>query len=152
MAQRRRWKVGRSELKTEPIGSLLSTPHLGFVAKVAAVIELMMPTLTTLSLLVLASFLLAAAYMVTNPAWSRDLLFVLLLILNCVGWCGLVLYGMLPFFCFSLRLSVLASLIHLPSYAIWKLSMIFLGRPTSWIRTSRQAKEPEAIPPATNVR
>ncbi|MGC8641939.1 MAG: hypothetical protein ACP5XB_18895, partial [Isosphaeraceae bacterium] len=32
---------------------------------------------------------------------------------------------------------ILASLVHLPTYAIWKLATVLHGRPTRWIRTAR---------------
>jgi hypothetical protein len=125
------------------LGPLLSSKRLGLTAKTAAVIELLMPTLVFLLGLVLTSLALAAGFIVTNSAWTSNLLFLMLLSMNAVGLAGLFLYGILPFFLFSLGWKVLGSLIHLPAYALWKLSMAFRDRPVRWIRTARTS----VIPP-----
>jgi GT2 family glycosyltransferase len=144
-AQRRRWEFGRRELKTKMLGALLTTSRLGLTAKAVAVIELLMPTLVVLTSVSLASMLLAIGFTVTTPEWSRSRVFRSVLFLDALGFSGLVLYGMLPFFRFSLRWSVLGSLIHLPAYAIWKLKTALHGRPTEWIRTARVAADPSAL-------
>jgi hypothetical protein len=136
-AQRKRWESGRRELKSRMLGPLLLSRHIGLIPKVAAVLELMMPTLVVLCFLLLTSVLLATGFVVTNSAWSRNWVFLTLLVVDAVGLCGWVCYGALPFFLFSLRWNVLASLIHLPAYALWKLSMAFHDRPIRWIRTER---------------
>ena len=144
-AQRRRWEFGRRELKTKMLGALLTTSRLGFFARAAAVIELLMPTLVVLGSVSLASLLLAVGFTVTTPEWSRSRVFCWLLFLDAVGFSGLILYAMLPFLRFSLRWSVLGSLIHLPAYAIWKFKTALHGRPTEWIRTTRVTGDPSAI-------
>jgi hypothetical protein len=137
-AQRKRWESGRRELKSRMLGPLLLSRNIGLIPKVAAVLELMMPTLVVLCFLLLTSVLLATGFVVTNPAWTRNWMFLTLLVLDAVGLGGWVCYGALPFFLFSLRWNVLASLIHLPAYALWKLSMALHGRPIRWTRTERR--------------
>jgi cellulose synthase/poly-beta-1,6-N-acetylglucosamine synthase-like glycosyltransferase len=139
--QRQRWEVGRAELKKRMLGPLLGSRHLEWVAKITAVIELTMPTLIVLSSILAVSLLLAAILMVTDPNASRQVPFLLLLSIDVVGLCGLLLYLTLPFFRFSLRWKVLTALLHLPSYALWKLPMAFRSRPTRWIRTPREPRD-----------
>ena len=93
---------------------LLGSPRLGLFAKTAAVLKLLMPPLISLVALGLTSGLLALGFMATHSGWSHDTLFILLLFVNAGGFCGLMLYAMMPFFRFSLQWSVLGSLIHLP--------------------------------------
>jgi hypothetical protein len=52
--------------------------------------------------------------------------------------CGLMLYGLAPFFLFSLRWSILLDLTYFPLYALWKFTMAFRRPPARWIRTTRE--------------
>jgi hypothetical protein len=102
------------------------------------VIELTMPTLAVLVTWLATCLLFCAGFLLLNPGWRQNSLFLSFLLLSALEVGGLLFYGSLPFFLFSLRWNVLLSLVYLPAYAIWKLAMVFRDPPTHWIRTPRK--------------
>jgi cellulose synthase/poly-beta-1,6-N-acetylglucosamine synthase-like glycosyltransferase len=136
--QRKRWETGRSQLRSTVVGPLLRSSRIGLLAKMAALIDLTMPTMVALVSLLAAFLLFSAGFPLMSPRWGQDRLFLSLLVFTALEAGALLFYGALPFFLFSLRWNVLLSAVYFPIYAIWKLTTVFPSRPTQWIRTPRE--------------
>jgi hypothetical protein len=137
--QRQRWEHGRRQLKRDMLGPLVRSDHLKWPAKLAAIIELLMPPLAPLTVLLLISMVYCLCVLCSGSSLVRGTLFWLLVGLVLLECCGLVLYGVSPFVHFEIRGKVLLGLFYFPRYVLWKLSMIFRNRPTKWIRTPRES-------------
>jgi hypothetical protein len=138
VSQRRRWESGRRDLQRRMLGPLLRSRKLGPFEKLAAVLELEMPTLVTLGSTLVALTIANALVLLNSSAGASHALAGLLIFLNALSLSGMVLYGLAPFALFGLGGDVLLSLLHVPAYALWKLSMVFHRRPSRWIRTARE--------------
>jgi cellulose synthase/poly-beta-1,6-N-acetylglucosamine synthase-like glycosyltransferase len=136
--QRTRWESGRRLLKGKLLPPLLWSRQSGLLDRIAAVIELTMPTLVVLVTWLATCLLFCAGFLLLNPGLRQNSLFLSSLFLSALEVGGLLLYGLMPFFLFSLRWNVLLSLVYFPAYAIWKLAMVFRDPPTHWIRTARE--------------
>jgi cellulose synthase/poly-beta-1,6-N-acetylglucosamine synthase-like glycosyltransferase len=138
VGQRRRWESGRRDLQRRMLGPLLRSRKLGPFEKLAAVLELEMPTVMALGSILVALTLASALVLLGTSAVASPVLAGLLIFLNTISLCGMVLYGLAPFALFGLGGDVLLSLLHVPAYALWKLSMVFHRRPSRWVRTARE--------------
>jgi hypothetical protein len=142
--QRCRWEFGRNEVRRRVLLPLLRSRHLSPVRKLAAVIELCMPTLAGLTLLFLVTTLLSLKlFFDPTSDWHRDVSRVLFGF-NALALFALVLYGQAPFFLYPLRFNVLIGLTHFPLYMLWKASMLWHRRPGQWIRTRRETDSSES--------
>lgn len=138
--QRRRWEFGRSTLKRRMLGPLVRSKHLGWIEKMAAMIELTMPTTVALVSL-LALFVGSNIFLLYHRNASSETSWIsVLLSFNAFSACGLILYGLGPFLLFSVPWRVLSSLIYFPFYALWKLLLVLHGPPRKWVRTTREHK------------
>jgi len=137
--QRQRWEYGRRQLKRDMLGPLVRSEHLKWSAKLAAIIELLMPPLVPLTVLLLISMVYCLCVLCSGSSLVREILFRLLLALVLLECCGLMLYGSSPFVHFEIRWRVLLGLFYFPRYVLWKLSMIARNGPTKWIRTPRES-------------
>jgi len=136
--QRRRWEFGRRDLRRKFLAPLLRSDRLGWWEKILSVCELtMLPMgpLLSVSLLVLALDLLASS--AAGREWSvarGSLLGFSLLSTVSVG-----AYALSPFWAMRLPWRYLKTLAFFPLYVGWKLLVSFGGRPTAWIRTTRDS-------------
>jgi cellulose synthase/poly-beta-1,6-N-acetylglucosamine synthase-like glycosyltransferase len=151
--QRCRWEFGRNDVRRQVLVPLLRSHHLGSVRKLAAVIELCMPTLVALTLLFLVTTLLSLKLYFDPSSDSHRDLCRLLIGFNSLALLALLLYGLAPFFLYSLRFNILIGLTHFPLYILWKASMLWQRRPGHWIRTTRQSRsnETDLSDPSTMV-
>jgi cellulose synthase/poly-beta-1,6-N-acetylglucosamine synthase-like glycosyltransferase len=142
--QRRRWEFGRGEIRRQVLGPLLRSTRLKPLDKIAAVIELCMPTMVGLASLCFLSAILIIRLLLASSATGSGL-FWTLVSLSALALLSLSLYGLAPFFILPMRVNLLVGLIHFPPYALWKLSILFHRRPNRWIRTPREGNP--AMPP-----
>jgi GT2 family glycosyltransferase len=136
--QRCRWEFGRNEVRRQVLIPLLRSRQLGGVCKLAAVVELCMPTLVGLTLLFLVTTVLSFRLWFDPSSSSHGALCRVLFGSNTLALLSLLLYGVAPFFLYPLRFNILVGLTHIPLYMVWKASMIFHRRPSRWIRTPRE--------------
>ncbi len=140
-SQRQRWESGRQALRPRFRRELWSSPRLSLLAKSVYEVDLDFPPLSRLVAgLGLASLLaIAGASRAGFPSlWS----FVAAIL--ALDWLCLVSYIGCPIFIINLPLRYLLSLIHLPYYMAWKLTIGRRKRPVGWVRTPREAP---AVPP-----
>jgi 1,2-diacylglycerol 3-beta-glucosyltransferase len=151
--QRCRWEFGRNEVRRQVLVPLLRSRHISPVRKLAAVVELCMPTLVALTVLFLVTTALSLKLWFDPSSISHQELRRALFGFNAFALFALLLYGLAPFFLYSLRFNILVGLTHFPLYMVWKASMLLHRRPGRWIRTTRenQSKETASIDPATIV-
>jgi len=143
VAQRLRWEHGRRVLKRQMIGPLLSSPRLSWPEKIAATIELTMPTISFLFCSYLLLTLLTLIALPDLHAQRNRPFFY-----YSIGFCyvittlGLLLHAASPFFLGLLPLKYVTSVLYIPYYVVWKASVWFQGRPTTWTRTKREIPPP----------
>ncbi|MGP0067892.1 MAG: glycosyltransferase family 2 protein [Isosphaeraceae bacterium] len=143
--QRRRWETGRSEARRKMLGPLLRSPHLGWIEKTASVIELTMPTMTSL----IFAYLLLSCLTYSS---LRDVLerreYVLAFV---IGFCqsiatlALAMLAASPFLLSMLPWRFARSFLYLPYYAMWKLGVALRAGPARWVRTPRERGQDRAI-------
>lgn len=152
-SQRRRWEAGRAELRARVLVPLLRAPGLGAGAKLMGALELFFPPLVRL---LLGLGLAAAVHPAATAAaaggwggagpladWSR-----LLAPAHALMLATLAAYVLSPTAALGLPARLLRGLPALPLYAVWKTAVALRGRPTSWVRTAREAPVPPAPPGA----
>lgn len=135
VSQRRRWESGRKALRASVRPLLWDSPRLTLMQKITAQIELSFPPLSRLVVgLGLASMLGFWGSWQTSAQspWAA------LSGVAIAEWVVLLLYGLSPLVVMNLPLRHLASLVHLPYYMIWKLTIGLRRRPDQWIRTPRE--------------
>jgi hypothetical protein len=146
VAQRLRWEHGRQVLKRQMIGPLLSSPRISWPEKIAATIELTMPTISFLSC---SYFLLTLLTLVAlsdfDAQRSRPLFFYSIGFCYVVTTLGLLLHGASPFLLGLIPLKYLSSFLYVPYYVFWKAMIWFQGRPTTWARTKRENPPPPRL-------
>ena len=132
---------------------LLRSRHISPVRKLAAVVELCMPTLVGLTVLFLVTTTLSLTLWFDPSSFAYPYLRRVLFGFNAVALFALLVYGLAPFFLYSLRFNILVGLTHFPLYMAWKASMILHRRPARWIRTAREthSQETASIDPSTMV-
>jgi len=138
-AQRLRWEHGRRMLKRQMLGPLLYSPRLSWLEKLAGAIELTMPTI---SFLFCSYLLLTLITLITLPEFHQ--------LRNqpyfwwAIGFCsafstlGLSVHAASPFILGLIPLKYASSLLFVPYYIVWKATIWFQGRPTTWTRTKRE--------------
>jgi cellulose synthase/poly-beta-1,6-N-acetylglucosamine synthase-like glycosyltransferase len=135
--QRRRWEFGRGALRFAMFGPLLRSPHLGWLEKTAALVELIaQPTINIVCLYVLVSVLSLFAI----PGMVRDHEYTILLFIavsHALATVALLVHALSPFLLHLIPWRFALSLGYLPYYAIWKLIVMAQGRPQTWVRTPR---------------
>lgn len=136
--QRRRWEFGRKVIKRQMLGSLLRTRQLGLLNKAASILELTMPT--TVFLVNLFLGLALGNLLMSSLAPPESVLAATLLYFTYFQAICLVVYGISPFFLFSISWRVLSSLVYFPFYTTWKVLTWFRGSPQKWVRTDRKKR------------
>src|SRR5262249_10775836 len=95
--QRRRWEFGRGAVRLTMFGPLLRSPHLGWLEKTAALIELVAhPVINTICIYLLLSVLLVFAI----PGMINDHAYILLsfvCLAHAIATVSLVLHALSPF-------------------------------------------------------
>ena len=138
--QRRRWEFGRGDLRRKFLAPLLRSDRLGWWEKLLSACELtMLPMgpLLSVSLVVLVLDLLAASAAPGRdwPVARGALMGFSLLMTIAIG-----VYALSPFWAMRLPWRYLKALAFFPLYVGWKLLVSFGGRPTEWIRTTRDSR------------
>jgi cellulose synthase/poly-beta-1,6-N-acetylglucosamine synthase-like glycosyltransferase len=132
VSQRQRWEVGREVLCKTMTVPLLKSRHLDIVKKLVYLVDLYMPTLSRLAIYLLAC-------LVFNVVAVKFYgLSYYLLIASAVQLFALFLYCISAFFVMGLPWRYAAELLHAPSYALWKMSLVFRKKPSQWVRTARE--------------
>lgn len=118
------------------LGPVFRSRKLSWIEKVPSAIELTMPTMVTLltEFIALSCLNLGAISLSHHPFLHP--LPLALLFTNFLMALAIALYAMSPVLVFGLPWSYLGSLIHLPAYAFWKLTIKLRGRPMQWVRTA----------------
>ena len=138
--QRRRWEFGRRDLRKKFLAPLLRSDRLGWREKILSACEL---TMLPMGPLLSVSFIaLVLDFLAGSGAVGRDwpvarwsLMGFSLLIIVSVG-----VYALSPFWAMRLPWRYLKTLAFFPLYVGWKMLVSFGGRPTEWIRTSRDSR------------
>ncbi len=143
VAQRSRWEHGRQLLKRRMIRPLLNSPSLSWPEKIAATIELAMPTISFLS----CSYLLLALLTLISLSdldtqRYRPIFWYGIGLCYLITTLGLLVHAASPFFLGLIPLMYVLSLFYVPYYVAWKAAIWFQGRPTTWTRTKREITPP----------
>jgi cellulose synthase/poly-beta-1,6-N-acetylglucosamine synthase-like glycosyltransferase len=144
--QRRRWEFGRSELRRSMLGPLLRSPHLGWLEKLAAVLELTMQPMSELIIIYTGLSLLLCLAIPGIYASHHYRLLTLLYIAETIATLAIVVHALSPFLLSFLPWRFAACYGYIPYYIGWKLVVLAGGRPGRWIRTTRafeQAANPQ---------
>jgi cellulose synthase/poly-beta-1,6-N-acetylglucosamine synthase-like glycosyltransferase len=140
--QRRRWESGRRELRRKMFWPLLHSCKLGPLEKIAALVELTMPTAATLCAAYLA-FSLALALRFPVMLSSGGYGYVILIgICHAIATLALLVQLVSPFLLSFLPWRFAWSLLYFPYYACWKLAVSLRPRPGVWVRTEREPLHP----------
>ena len=145
VSQRQRWESGRHALKRKLLGPLLRSTHLGWIEKTASVIELTMPTTT--SILGIYLILSLLAYFRLGEVLGRQdyVLFFVIGLYCSVATLAFAIQAASPFLLSLIPWRFMLSLIYLPYYAIWKLVVALKAGPTMWVPTVREPGHAAAI-------
>ena len=141
--QRNRWESGRRALRRRMIGPLLRSTQLGWLEKMAAFIELTMPSGTSMFWLYLLLASLACVrgpYILERHEFGLLITIVISLVIATFSFVALLSS---PFFLSFLPWRFGLSLAYAPYYAIWKTVVAFKGRPQTWVPTVRENTTPE---------
>jgi hypothetical protein len=140
--QRRRWEFGRRDLRRKFLAPLLRSNRLGWWEKTLSACELtMLPMgpLLSVSLLVLVLDLLAAIAAGPDSILARGLFWGFSLFMAV----SIGVYALSPFLAMRLPWRYVKTLAFFPLYVGWKMLVSFGGRPTEWIRTTRDSRADE---------
>jgi hypothetical protein len=144
VTQRRRWEFGRKETRKRFFLPLLRSRSLGLAERLSALLELTIPPMMEFLALVALIQLsgLWALSGVAPPAEGMvggSLAFMLALSVLTLG-----LHAISPILVFRLPWKYVSALIYLPAYAVWKLGVLFRGRPERWVSTREEAQALDA--------
>jgi len=136
--QRRRWEFGRISLQSTMLGPLLSSPHLGWLEKAAAVVELTsQPTSHLIGMYFALSLL--TFYAIPNMVVHNESLFLLFIcISHAIATLAILIHALSPFLLCLLPWRFALCIAYIPYYLCWKLCVLAQGRPRGWIRTTRE--------------
>jgi cellulose synthase/poly-beta-1,6-N-acetylglucosamine synthase-like glycosyltransferase len=138
-SQRRRWEAGRRALRGKFAGPLARSGSIGAYHKLMYLLDLFFPPLVTLALgLAVASTTSLVGAAVAGP----DAVIVGLLAVQGAMAGLLVLYALSPLMVMKLPARYLASLLALPYYVAWKLTVAAGRKPKGWVRTPREPQAP----------
>jgi cellulose synthase/poly-beta-1,6-N-acetylglucosamine synthase-like glycosyltransferase len=138
-SQRRRWEAGRRALRSKFAGPLARSGSIGAYHKVMYLLDLFFPPLVSLTLgLAAASTIAAIAAAVDGPGAMT----LGLLATHGVMASLMILYALSPSIVMKLPARYLASLLALPYYAAWKLTVAAGRKPKGWVRTPREPQAP----------
>jgi cellulose synthase/poly-beta-1,6-N-acetylglucosamine synthase-like glycosyltransferase len=139
ISQRLRWEHGRRTLRRSMIGPLLRSPRLRWTEKLAAVIDLIMPTTSLLLCCYIALTLLTFAVLPRLHVYDRrPLLEYLIGCCYAISTTGLLLHAASPFFLRLIPLRYVTSFAYLPYYVLWKGLVRLRSKPAGWMRTTRE--------------
>lgn len=146
--QRRRWELGRKDVKRRIFGEILRDRGMPIGERLIALTQLKTPpTMKLLAMLGLLVILDALAFRLLGDPVGSWLGWIL------IGACATVattvaLYALSPFVAFGVPWRYLGTLAYVPVYGLWKLTIGAGGKPTRWVRTAR---EPMAVEEASRA-
>jgi cellulose synthase/poly-beta-1,6-N-acetylglucosamine synthase-like glycosyltransferase len=133
--QRQRWELGRKRVRRKFSRLVLNSDALTFWEKIFCLLELHMPTLTSLACLI--AMLAGFAWLEVPPKWpGTPVLAVVHLAIIAV----FVSYVTSSFWLRLLPLRYAFYLLYSPLYMLWKFDLLFRRSPTLWIRTAREGE------------
>ena len=141
--QRRRWEFGRSVVRRKLLGPLLRSPHLDWIQKAAAVVELTMQPAIHLVFVYLVLSVLLVWRLPRMIDQGEYWLLAFVGTTHAIATLGFAIFAVSPLLLDFLAWRYALSLIYLPYYALWKVGVLLRGRPQSWTRTIRE-REPIA--------
>jgi cellulose synthase/poly-beta-1,6-N-acetylglucosamine synthase-like glycosyltransferase len=138
-SQRRRWEAGRRALRGKFAGPLVRSGSIGAYHKLMYLLDLFFPPLVTLAIaLAAASSIAIVDVAVAGPGAMT----VGLLAIHGAMASLLILYALSPSMVMKLPARYLASLLALPYYVAWKLTVAAGRKPKGWVRTPREPQAP----------
>lgn len=137
-SQRRRWEEGRRSLRGRFARQLVRSSSLSMPIKACYLVDLFFPPLVTLTIALLAVSGIDVLSLVDPP---HAAIASSLLPIHDAMWATLVAYALAPVMVMKLPPRYLGSLINLPTYAIWKVSLAFGRRSRGWVRTPREMND-----------
>jgi cellulose synthase/poly-beta-1,6-N-acetylglucosamine synthase-like glycosyltransferase len=149
--QRRRWEGGRRLLRRLMLGPLLRTPHLGPVEKIAALIELTMPTAGSLGVAYLFLSLLVAARSPGMLDRCGPTFLTLMGLGHATATLALALHLVSPFLLSFLPWRFGLSLLYFPYYVCWRALVASRPAPPTWVRTVREPAAMGANAPSVGL-
>jgi cellulose synthase/poly-beta-1,6-N-acetylglucosamine synthase-like glycosyltransferase len=134
-SQRKRWEAGRRSLRGKFLGPLLRSRSIGLYRKAMYVIDLLSPTLVSLTA---ALILLAVvdALLATNSLGAPGA--AQLRPVHLGMGVTLIIYILSPVVAVGLPRRYLLALVAAPYYAAWKVLRIAGRSPEAWVRTRRE--------------
>jgi cellulose synthase/poly-beta-1,6-N-acetylglucosamine synthase-like glycosyltransferase len=138
VSQRRRWESGRRIVRRRFTGPLIRSTHLNPISKLAYLIDLWLPPLTTL----IAAF----AVLIGIHPLSRMIPGISPYSAGLVPWhfamgLVLVLYALSPCLALGLPARYLSGVVYLPYFVIWKFLVVGTRSPSTWVRTTRETSD-----------
>lgn len=138
--QRRRWEFGRIAIAREMLGPLLRCPHLGWLQKAAAVVELTSQPTSYIVLWYLIMSLLAAVAIPRMVTDNQYHLIIFICVSHSIATLALAVHALSPFLTSLLPWRFALSLGYFPYYLFWKLIVLAQGTPEHWVATLRESK------------
>ena len=136
--QRRRWEVGRRELRRKLFRPLLFSGHLGPMERIASLVALTMPTVASLSAAYLALSLIVALRFPIMRSSRGDGYLIAIGTCHAIATLALLVHLASPFLLSFLPWRFALSLFYFPYYACWKFAISLRPRPREWVRTERE--------------
>ena len=138
-SQRRRWEAGRRSLRGKFAGALVSSRALGPLRKVAYLLDLFYPPLSTLAIgLVAASTVQLFPFLDARMNGTARALGPIQAAMALV----FLIYALCPIVVIDLPARYFASLLALPYYMMWKIFVSSGKGPKAWVRTPREPQAP----------
>jgi hypothetical protein len=140
--QRRRWEVGRRELRRQLFRPLLFSGHLGPMERIASLVALTMPTVASLSAAYLAlSLIVALRFPIMRSSRGYGYL-IAIGTCHAIATLALLVHSASPFLLSFLPWRFALSLFYFPYYICWKFAISLRPRPRGWVRTEREPLGP----------
>jgi hypothetical protein len=142
--QRRRWEFGRGEVRRRFLGPVLRSGRMGRGEKLVSLFELTLPTMGVLLSCYLVLLVLDLAAVAVGPA-TGPVARWLLLACGLIMTLGVGLYAVSPFIALGLPWRYARTLAMVPVYVVWKALVRLRGRPSAWVRTTRETPRADAL-------
>ena len=146
--QRKRWEFGRKAVRRKVLIPLINCKGISARKKILALCDLTLPTITTFTLLcigvaVIDILCLLGSHHVAMPLLRPVLVSWLSLMGGVMRWA--LSFCLHPFLVMRLPWRYAAAAGALPIYLLWKVLVLFGGRPERWVRTPREIATGSAI-------
>lgn len=134
-SQRRRWEVGRRNLRSTFRGAIAASHHLSFASKLLYRLDLEYPTLGRLAVLLSVC---AGCLMADRLVYGGGVGWSSVAVLLGLETTSLVAYVASPILVMGLPPRYLIDLLFVPGYLMWKASVGLGKTPLQWVRTPRE--------------